>query len=66
MGQHTAHWKVFERIPPQGGLYADREETSDRTGRSMGLSPDRVNDGGGNIAVGGDLSLLPPEHSHTV
>ena len=57
VGHDTAHWESFGWIPPQGGLQADGEATSERTGRSMGLSPAGGRDGGGGIAGGGDLCL---------
>ena len=66
VGHDTPHWEGLGRIPPQGGPQADGEETSERTGRSMGLPPAGGSDDRGGTTVGGDVRLLPLEHSHTV
>ena len=50
VGHDTAHWEGFGRIPPQGVPKADREETSERMGRSMDLSPTGGHYGGGVIS----------------
>ena len=66
MVYNTVHWEIFEQIPPQSGPHADRKATSEKTGRSMGLSPAGGCDGGGVISGCGDLHLPPPEHIRTV
>ena len=66
VGRDTLHWEGFGRIPPQGGPQSDREATSERMGRSMGIPPSGGRGGGGRTTGGGELRLLPPEHSCTV
>ena len=66
VGHDTTHWEGFGRIPPQVVPQADGEATLERTGWSIDLSPPRGGDVGGGTAGGGDLSLLPTEHSRTV
>ena len=66
MGNANAHKEGSGRIPPQGGLQADGEITSKRMGMCMSVSPAVGRDGGGGLTGGGDLRLLPPEHSCTV
>ena len=60
MGHETPYWEDSGRIPPQGGPQDDREATLERKGRRMGLPTDGGRNGGGGIARGGDLHLLPP------
>ena len=66
MGHGTVHWDSFGRIPPRGGPQTDREGNLKRTVRRMVISPNGGRDGRGVTAGGGDLSVPPPEHSHTV
>ena len=66
IGHDTEHWEGFRWIKPKVGLQYDGEVTSERTGHSIGLSPDRGRAGGGRIAGGGDLRLTLPEHSRTI
>ena len=62
----NAHREGFGSVPPQGGPQADRETTSERTGRRMGVSPAGGSNGGRGIAGGVDIRLPPTEHSFTV
>ena len=66
MGHDPTHREGVGRIPPQGGPQADMEDTLDREGRRVDIPPAGRCDGGGGPAGGGDLCLLPPEHSRTV
>ena len=66
VGYDTTHWEGFGKIIPQGGPKAEREATSERTGRSMVLSPSGVCDDGDGTAVGGYLLLPLPEHAPPV
>ena len=66
MGDETLHWGGVEQIPPQGIPQADGTATSEGEGREVGVSPASESDGVERITRGGDLSLLSPEHSHTV
>ena len=66
MGNDTVHWEGFGQIPPQGGPQADRETTSKRTGRWMGVSTAEGSDVRGSITGGRYLSLPPKEYSCTV
>ena len=66
VGNDTTHRFYFEWNTPQGYPKSDRETTSERTGRWMGVSPAgeiyvRV-----SITRGGYLNLLLSEKSHTV
>ena len=63
VGHDTPHWEGFGRIPPQGGPQAHEEETSEKTGWSMSLTPAGVHDGVGDTTVGGDLCLPSPGHT---
>ena len=65
MGHETPHWEGLGKIPPQGGPQADREEASEKKGRSMGLPLAEGRDGGGGIVGDRDLHLPPTEHSCT-
>ena len=49
VGRDTLHWGGLGRILTQGGLQSYVEETSERTGWSMGLSPTGGIDGRGGI-----------------
>ena len=60
MGDDAVHRGVLGRIPPQGGLQADREATSDRTVRSVDIHSAGVNDDRSGTSGGGELCLLPP------
>ena len=70
VGDNTAYWDGFGLITPQGGSQTDGTTTLERVGRWMGVSLDGGTDGGtdgaGRITGGGDLRLLPLEHSCTV
>ena len=55
-------WRVLPQVVPQ----ADMEATSERTGRSLSLSPAGGIDGRVRLARGGDLLLPPPEHRRKV
>ena len=63
VGHEILCWEGFGKIPPQGGPKYDGEETSERTGQSMGISPTRGHYGRGGIGGGGDLSIPLPEHN---
>ena len=60
VGDDTSHWGGLGKILPQGCPHADGDETSESTGRSMGISPAGGCDDGGRIAAGEDLVLPPP------
>ena len=61
MGDDTAHWEGFERIPPKGGPQADGTTTSERSGRRVGVSPAGGNNGRDKVTGGLYLSLLLPD-----
>ena len=56
----TPHWEDFGQIPLQAGPHADREATSKRTERRMGIPPAGGRDGRGGIAGCGYLRLPLP------
>ena len=60
VGDDTAHWEVFGRIPPHGGPQADGKTTLERTGRWMGVSPARGSNYRGDLTGSGYLRLSPP------
>ena len=66
MGDEVAHWEGVGQIQPQGGPQADREATSEREGRSVGIPPVGGRDGGSGTEGGEYLSLSYPEHGCTV
>ena len=55
MDHGTAYCEGSRKIPPQGAPQSDGEETQERTGRIMGLSPTGVCDRRVRISGGGDL-----------
>ena len=57
VGDDTLYWYIVERIPPQDGLQADREATSEREGRSVGIPPAGGCNGRGGTTGGGYLRL---------
>ena len=66
MGDEATHWEGICRIPPQGGLQAHREVTSESEGRSLDIPPaGGCNDRIGTVG-GGELSLPPTESGCTV
>ena len=66
MGDDTAHWEGFGRIPPHDGPQVDGKTTSERTIRWMVVSPSGGRGGRGGVTGCGDLSLLYPKYSHKV
>ena len=66
MGPDAAHEYDVGRIPPQGGLQADGAATTEGAGLRLDLPPTGGCDVGGVFAGGGDLRLLPPEHSSAI
>ena len=54
------HQEGVGRIPPQGGLQADRKVNLEREGRSVDIPPTGICDGIGRSEGGGDLCLPPP------
>ena len=62
---YPPHWEGFGQIPPQGGPKDDREVTSAREVRHVGIPPAGARDGGGVNAGGGDLHLPPIEQGCT-
>ena len=66
MGDKPMHQEGVGLIPPQGGLQADREESSAREVRRVDIPPTGGRDGGVGPAGGGDLHFLVPEHSLAV
>ena len=63
MGDDTAHWECFGRIPPEVGPQTDGTTTLERAGLWVGVCRSECE---GGTTGGVDLCLLPPEHSHTV
>ena len=57
VGDDTSHWVGLGKILPQGCPHADGDETSESTGRSMGISPAGGRDGVGGIERCGYLHL---------
>ena len=66
MGDDPTHWEGVGKIPPQGGSKPDGESNLSREGQRVDISPAGGRDGGSGTAVGGEILLPPPEHSHTV
>ena len=60
VGDDPLNCDGVERIPINGGLQADGEETSTREGRRAGIPPAGRCDGGGETTGGGDLCLHIP------
>ena len=63
MGPDTAYEEGVGRIPHQGGSQPDRTTTAEGAEWRMDLPPAEGCDGGGGFTGGGELSLLPSEHS---
>ena len=59
MGDDTPHLEGFGRIPPQGGLQADREGKLAREGKHTSIPPTGGSDGGYGTAGVGVLSTPP-------
>ena len=66
MVHENVHWGGAGQIPLQGVPQDDWEETSERTGQSMGIYPAGGGDGGYGIEGCGYISLPPLEQSCTV
>ena len=66
VGNDTTHWEWFGRISPQGGPQAGVTETAEGHLWEMEVSPAGGGNGVGRVTGGGDLRLLPVEHSHAV
>ena len=66
MGIEPTYEEGVGRIPPQGGLKADGTETAEGARQRLSLPLAGGYDGGGGFAQGGDLRLLPPEHSSEI
>ena len=60
MGHEPPHWEVVRKIPPQGGLQADGEETLAIKVQRIDIHPAGGRDGGGRATGGGDLRLPLP------
>ena len=60
MGDDPTHQEGVERIPPQGGLQADREATLERELWRVDIPPAVGRNVGGSTAGGGDLHLPLP------
>ena len=63
MGDDTAHWQGFGRIPPQCFPQANWTTTLERARRWMGVSYYVGSNGKGGITGSGDLLLMLPQHS---
>ena len=66
MGDNTTHQEGVGRIPPQGGPQFDKDATSEREGRCVGMPPTGGRDVRVRTAGSGYLRLPPPEHGHIV
>ena len=70
MGQRRVlcptHWKDLGKLPPQGGLQTDGEDTTKGTVWDVGVPHTGGDDGGDGTTGGGDLHLPPQEHSRTL
>ena len=62
----TTNWEGFERISPQGGPQDNETANPDRDFQYVGVTPAGGGDGRDGVTGGGDLHILPPEHSLTV
>ena len=62
MGDEAMHREGVRQIPPQGDPQADREEKSDRGGRSVDIPPTEGRDGVNGTSGTGDLRLPTLEH----
>ena len=63
---YPSYWEGVGRIPPQGGLQADREATLVSKVQSMGIPPAGVRNGRGGDSRGGDLILMQTKYCFTV